>query len=111
MDDCVFCQIIEGKVPTEFVYQDEDVVAFRDIHPQAPVHILIIPKKHLENLNAVTEVDHLLMGKIIGAAKVIAASEHINDSGYRLQVNNGANANQVIKHLHFHLLGGKNLNL
>jgi len=111
MNDCVFCRIVEGNEPTQFLYQDEDVVAFRDIHPQAPVHVLIIPKKHFANLNEITENDKMLMGKIVYAAKIIALQEHISDSGYRLLVNNGANANQAVNHLHFHLQGGKNLGL
>lgn len=111
VNDCVFCRIAEGNVPTEFLYKDEDIVAFRDIHPQAPVHVLIIPKKHFNNLNDITENDKMLMGKIIYAAKIIALQEHVSDSGYRLLVNNGSNANQAVNHLHFHLQGGKNLDL
>jgi histidine triad (HIT) family protein len=106
MEDCVFCKIIKGEIPTEFVYQDEDFVAFRDIKPAAPVHILIIPKKHLSSLNETEEGDEELLGKALLVAKEIAKKEGIAETGYRIGINCGEQAGQVVFHLHIHLLGG-----
>lgn len=109
MENCLFCQIAKGEIPTDFVYSDEEIVAFRDIHPQAPIHILIIPKKHLKSVNEVEQGDELLMGKLLRAAKVIALSEHVAESGYRLIINNGVDSGQTVEHVHVHLMGGKKL--
>lgn len=106
MADCIFCKIIKGEIPTEFVYQDEDFVAFRDIKPAAPVHILIIPKKHLSSLNETEEGDKELLGKALHIAKEIAKKEGIAETGYKIIINCGEQAGQIVYHLHVHLLGG-----
>jgi histidine triad (HIT) family protein len=108
MENCVFCKIIKGEIPTEFVYQDEDIVAFRDINPEAPVHILIVPKKHIEKLQVVSDNDNekSLLGQALLVAKKIAEREKIAQSGYKVCLNCGEGGGQIIPHLHFHLLGG-----
>ncbi len=109
MEDCIFCKIVEGKIPATIVYQDKDIVAFRDIHPKAPVHVLIIPRKHIPTVADLTEADATLVGKMTLAANKIAKQEGITDSGYRLVINNGTDSGMVVRHLHMHLLGGKRL--
>lgn len=104
MADCLFCQIIKGKAKTDFVYEDKDIVAFKDIHPKAPVHILILPKKHIDKLQDVGDNDRDLLGSILLAVKKIAISQKI-DQGYKIIVNCGRKGGQEIFHLHFHLLG------
>jgi histidine triad (HIT) family protein len=106
MADCIFCKIIKGEIPTEFVYQDEDIVAFRDIKPAAPVHILIIPRKHLPSLNEAAIGEKELLGKALLVAKEIAKKEGIAETGYKIIINCGEQAGQVVFHLHIHLLGG-----
>ena len=107
--DCVFCQIVDGKIPGDIVYQDEEVLAFRDINPRAPVHLLIIPKKHFASLNQLTEKEMLLMGRMIGVARQLAEREGVSESGYRLVINCGEEGGQLVLHLHLHLLGGRQL--
>ncbi len=104
MADCLFCQIIKGKVKTDFVYEDKDIVAFKDIHPKVPVHILILPKKHIDKLQDVGDNDKDLLGSILLVAKKIAISQKI-DQGYKIVINCGRKGGQEIFHLHFHLLG------
>jgi len=106
MTDCLFCKIIKGEISTEFLYQDEDIVAFRDIHPKAPIHILIVPKKHIDKLQNISDNDRDLLGKILLVAQKIAQQEKIDKSGYKVVVNCGEGAGQIVPHLHFHLLGG-----
>jgi len=106
MDDCLFCKIIKGEIPSTVVYQDEQVMAFRDINPVAPTHILVIPKKHIAGTNDVTEEDEQLLGHMLTVVKPITDQEGITESGYRLIINSGPDANQVIFHLHLHILGG-----
>jgi histidine triad (HIT) family protein len=106
MERCVFCKIIKGEIPTKFVYQDEQIVAFRDIKPLAPVHILIVPKFHLDKLQDVSDNEKELLGKMLLVAKEIAEKEKIDESGYRIGINCGRAAGQIVFHLHFHLLGG-----
>lgn len=106
MNDCLFCKIIAGDIPSTKVYEDETVFAFRDIHPQTPVHILIVPKKHIARAADLTEEDALLVGHIFAVAAKLAKAEGI-DGGFRILTNNGADAGQTVSHLHFHLLGGK----
>ncbi len=106
MNDCIFCKIIKGEMPAQFVWQDEDLVAFADINPKAPVHILIVPKKHLESVREATDEDVTLLGKMLLAAKKIAQKQRIAGSGYKLVINNGEAAGQIVPHLHMHLLGG-----
>jgi histidine triad (HIT) family protein len=106
-EDCIFCKIISGAFGTDFVYQDEYVVAFDDISPQMPVHTLIVPREHYANLNEDIPAD--VLGHVFGAAKKVAEIKGISDSGYRIIQNNGANAGQTVFHLHVHVLGGRSL--
>lgn len=107
MIDCIFCKIATGKINTEFVYHDDQVVAFRDLNPQAPAHILIIPRRHIATTNDLTEGDATLIGRMTLAAKTIAAQEGIAERGYRTVLNCNAEAGQSVFHLHLHLLGGR----
>ena len=107
--DCIFCQIIAGKVPSEIIYQDEEVAAFRDINPQAPVHLLIIPKKHIPSLTHLSEGELLLAGHMVDVANQLARREGVAESGYRLVINCGEEGGQLVPHLHLHLLGGRGL--
>jgi len=106
MANCLFCKIIKGEIPTDFVYQDEDIVAFRDVEPSAPVHILIVPKKHIEKLQVVSDNEKSLLGQALLVAKKIAEREKITQSGYKVCLNCGEGGGQIVPHLHFHLLGG-----
>jgi histidine triad (HIT) family protein len=105
--ECIFCQIIEGKIPTQKVYETDLVIVIRDINPHAPVHNLIIPKKHIVDLNKVNSSDKEILADILFTAKKVAEIEKIAESGYRLITNTGKNGGQLVPHLHFHLLGGK----
>ncbi|BAL98135.1 MULTISPECIES: HIT domain-containing protein [Caldilinea] len=107
--ETIFSKIIRREIPSDIVYQDEQVTAFRDINPQAPVHILIVPNKLIPTANDVTEEDEQLLGHMFVVAKQIAAQEGIAESGYRLLVNCNRDAGQEIYHLHIHLLGGRRL--
>lgn len=106
-DDCLFCKIIKGEIPSEKVYEDETVFAFKDINPQAPVHIVLIPKKHIRDLNSLSEGDELILGKIQTAAAKIASKFPEFKNGYRVINNCGADAGQTVFHIHYHLLGGR----
>ena len=107
MTDCIFCKIIAGDIPGDIVYQDDDVLAFRDLNPQAPTHILVIPKKHLATTNDLKPEDAELAGKLMLAAQKIAHDEGIADAGYRTVINCNAGAGQTVFHIHLHLLGGR----
>ncbi len=107
--DCVFCQTVAGKVPSEILYQDEEVIAFRDINPQAPTHLLIIPKRHIPSLAHLSEADLPLIGHMVNIANQLAKREGISQSGYRLVINCGEQGGQLVPHLHLHLLGGRKL--
>lgn len=107
MNDCLFCKIVEGEVPADVVHREDDVVAFRDINPQAPTHILIIPSEHLESARAVKHAHGDLMVQIFHVAAHLAKAEGVDRSGWRLVTNVGADAGQTVHHLHFHLLGGR----
>jgi len=109
MGDCLFCSIIEGKIPSEKVYEDAWCVAFRDIKPQAPTHILIVPRKHIPTTNDLTEADAELVGRLFLAAKELAKGEGIAEAGYRTLFNCNAAAGQAVYHIHLHLLGGRQL--
>ncbi len=104
--DCIFCKIVNGEIPTEFLYEDETLVVFRDINPHAPVHILIVPKKHIRSINDLTENDREIISHMIMVGKDIAKKESINSSGYKLLFNVERGGGQVIFHLHLHLIGG-----
>jgi len=105
--DCVFCNIASGKITSNLVYRDEELVAFPDLHPQAPTHILIIPRKHIQSLNILPDDEVQLISHMIKAAKLIAREKGIFDNGYKLVINTGKEGGQVIQHLHMHLLGGR----
>ncbi len=107
MSDCIFCKIASGEIPTKKLIDDEEVVAFRDLSPQAPEHILIIPRQHIERLAQVDGDQSELMGKLVLAANRLAKELKLDESGYRLVINNGESAGQSVWHLHLHLLGGR----
>ena len=109
MGNDIFCQIIAGKAPAEMVYQDDEIVAFRDIHPRAPVHILIVPRKHIDSVGTLTEGDASILGKMALVADKIARQEGIFETGFRLVINCGPDSGMVVPHLHMHLLGGKRM--
>ncbi|WP_066688788.1 histidine triad nucleotide-binding protein [Christensenella intestinihominis] len=107
MEDCLFCKIISGDIPSNKVYEDELVYAFTDIDPQAPVHILIIPKKHIESILKVQDGDFQYVDAMVKAAQKIAAEKGIAQDGFRIVFNTGENGGQTVHHLHLHLLGGR----
>jgi histidine triad (HIT) family protein len=107
MSDCLFCGIMDGKIKGDIVYQDDTVVAFRDIIPKAPIHILIVPRKHVATLLDLGPDDTALIGDIFRVAARLARDQGIADSGFRVVVNCGAGAGQSVFHLHYHLLGGR----
>ena len=109
MEDCLFCKIIDKKIPSTVVYEDDEILAFKDINPVAPVHILVIPKKHVASLAEIQKEDEQLIGKIYTVINEIANKEGIFEKGYRVIVNCGEDGGQEVKHLHFHLIGGKKL--
>jgi histidine triad (HIT) family protein len=107
MEDCLFCKIGSGKIPADKVYEDDKIIAFRDINPQAPTHILLIPKEHIATVNDLQESHRDLIGHIHLKARALAADEGIDEQGYRIVVNCLAGAGQSVFHIHFHLLGGR----
>jgi len=107
MDDCIFCKIIAGEIPGNFIYKDDLVSAFHDINPAAPIHILVVPNKHIPSTNDISEQDEALLGHILLKVKEIAAGQGIAERGYRLIINTGPEAHQVVDHLHVHILGGQ----
>ena len=111
MEDCIFCKIIKKEIPSSIVYEDNEIIAFKDIHPVAPIHILVIPKKHIESLIDIDKEDELLIGKIYAVINKIAKQEKIDEKGFRVVVNCGEDGGQEVKHLHYHLLGGKKLGI
>lgn len=106
---CIFCRIVRGAAPAKVLYQDNLVTAFRDIHPQAPTHVQIVPNRHIPAVAAVTPADAELLGRMIAVANHLATKEGIAQSGYRLIINNGPQAGQSVNHLHLHLLGGRRM--
>ncbi len=106
MDDCLFCKIIKGEIPSNKVYEDEEILAFYDINPAAPIHILVIPKKHITSLAHMETEDEVIVGKIYGVINKIAKAKGFKDDGYRVIVNCGKDAGQEVMHLHFHILAG-----
>ncbi len=107
--DCIFCQIVAGKIPSEIIYQDEEVIAFRDINPQAPTHLVIIPKRHIPSPAHLSEAESPLIGHMVNIANQLAKGEGISESGYRLAMNCGKEGGQLVPHFHLHLLGGRKL--
>ena len=108
-EDCIFCKIIKKQIPCEIIYEDDEVMGFKDISPQAPIHIVIIPKEHFDNLNSLSEEQTKIIGHIFIVAKKIARSLGIDESGYRVVTNCGEQGGQTVEHIHFHLLGGRML--
>jgi histidine triad (HIT) family protein len=106
-DNCLFCRIIRKEIPAKIVWEDANSLAFRDIDPKAPTHVLVVPKVHVASLNEAT--DPLMLGRLLLAAREIAAEEGISESGYRVVLNTGAGAGQTVFHLHLHLLGGRKM--
>ncbi|MCI8383396.1 MAG: histidine triad nucleotide-binding protein [Clostridia bacterium] len=109
MEDCIFCKIIEGQIPCNKVYEDEEILAFHDINPATPIHILVIPKKHITSLAHLSKEDEPIVGKIYGVINKIAQEQGFKQDGYRVIVNCGKNGGQEVMHLHFHILAGKQL--
>ena len=107
MEDCLFCKIIKGEIPSNKVYEDEEILAFKEINPVAPIHILVIPKKHIGSLAHMEKEDEIIVGKIYGVINKIAEEQGFKENGYRVIVNCGKDAGQEVMHLHFHLLAGK----
>lgn len=108
--DCLFCQIIAGETPADVVYQDGRSIALRDINPQAPFHVLVIPHEHLESLDEAAQKDEALLGHLLRVAARVANEQGLSESGYRTVINTGAGAGQSVFHLHLHVLGGRSLN-
>ena len=107
MADCLFCKIIKGEIPSNKVYEDDEILAFKDINPAAPIHILVIPKKHITSLAHLEKEDEAIVGRIYGV--IIAEEQGVKEKGYRVIVNCGKDGGQEVMHLHFHLLAGKQL--
>ncbi len=106
-DRCIFCGIVEKKVPSKVLYEDALSIAFEDVNPQAPVHILIVPKKHIPDIHSIAEADKELIGHLFLVASKIAAQKNLDKAGYRMVINNGAGAGQTVFHIHLHLLSGR----
>ena len=107
--DCIFCGIANGEIPARTVLETEDVIAFHDLDPKAPTHVLVIPRRHVESIDAMSEGDEELIGRVFAAAKEVAGREGIAADGYRLVTNIGRNGGQTVPHLHIHVLGGRRL--
>jgi histidine triad (HIT) family protein len=107
MQTCLFCRIIEGRAPAKIVYEDEQVVAIEDIHPQAPVHLLILPRKHLASLREVSAEDEPVLGRLLTVAAQLARERQLDSKGYRTVINTGSLAGQSVFHVHVHVLGGR----
>ncbi len=108
--ECLFCRMLEGEIPSEKVFEDDQVYAFRDINPQAPTHILVIPRKHISSLDELTEAEAPLMGRLMTAGANIARQEGLSDKGYRSVINTGEHGGQSVHHIHLHIMGGRPLN-
>ena len=106
---CLFCKIIDGDIPSDKVYEDDDVLAFRDISPCSPTHVLVIPKKHISTMNDATAEDQQVLGKMMLVAKDIAVQEGIDEAGYRLSLNTNKEGGQAVYHIHLHLMGGRQM--
>ena len=104
---CLFCNMVAGKTPARIVLDEDDVLAFHDIHPVASTHVLVIPKRHIASLNEATDADAELLGRVLVAARRVAELEGVAESGYRTVFNNGRDANQTVDHLHLHVIGGR----
>ncbi len=109
MEECIFCKIVNKEIPSEIIYEDKEILVFKDINPEAPIHLLAIPKKHIKSLIEVEKDDIELMGKIIMIINKVAKEQGIAEKGFRVITNCGEDAGQLVKHLHFHIIGGKKL--
>ena len=109
MGDCIFCKIVEGTIPSDKVFEDDDYIAFKDINPQSRVHILVVPKKHIEKLSDCGAADGNMLAGLILKANDVAKASGIADSGYRVVMNSGSDGGQLVLHLHLHLMGGEKL--
>ncbi|MEA4940112.1 MAG: histidine triad nucleotide-binding protein [Christensenella sp.] len=107
MSDCIFCKIVSGDIPSTKIFEDEQVIAFRDINPQAPTHVLVVPKRHIPGVNELAEADEALVGHVYSVISKLVRELGIDESGYRVVVNSGADGQQSVPHLHFHVLGGR----
>lgn len=107
--ECVFCRIVAGELPGDTLYQDDQIMAFRDINPLAPVHVLIIPKRHITSLAALADDETTIIGHMVRVANQLARQEGVAEKGYRLVISSGEDGGQVVPHLHMHLLGGRRL--
>ena len=107
--DCLFCKILAGDIPADIVFESDDVIGFRDINPQAPTHVVIIPRRHIPTINDLESDDDATVGKLFLAAKEIAADEGLSDDGYRVVMNCNSAAGQTVFHIHLHLVGGRQL--
>ncbi len=105
--NCIFCKIIEKKVSSRIVFEDDSVVAFEDVNPQAPVHTLVVPKKHITDIHSMSEADRELVGHLFFTARKIAEDKGLDAKGYRMVINNGRGAGQTVFHLHLHILSGR----
>ena len=105
--NCIFCKIIEKKIPSKIVYEDDFVMAFEDVNPQAPLHTLVVPKKHIPDIHSMVEADRELIGHLFFAAGKIASEKRLEAKGYRMVINNGPGAGQTVFHIHLHILSGR----
>lgn len=110
MSDCLFCKILDGEIPCDKVFENDHVIAFRDVNPQAPTHVLVIPRKHISTINDLTSDDKNIVGEMMLAAQEVAKQEGIEESGYRLIMNCNEGAGQTVFHIHLHILGGRRMN-
>ena len=110
MSDCIFCKIAAGEIPADLVYEDDQVVGFRDLNPQAPTHVLLIPRKHIASINELQPEDEAIIGRLYSAAAKVAAQEGFAESGYRTVINCNDDGGQTVFHVHLHLLGGRRMN-
>jgi histidine triad (HIT) family protein len=108
--NCLFCKISNDELPAKVIFKDNDIIAFHDISPQAPTHILIIPRKHIATMNDTNAQDEQILGKMVITAKKLAYDEGLSDAGYRLVINTNADGGQAVYHIHLHLLGGRQMN-
>lgn len=109
MEDCIFCRIVNKQIPSRIVYEDDSILAFHDIDPKAPVHVLVIPKQHISSVNEVTQENSQVIAHLFANLPKIAEKLGIKDSGYRVVINCGKDAGQAVNHLHYHVLGGRSL--
>ena len=109
MADCIFCKIAAGEIPSKLVYEDDAVVAFPDIHPAAPVHLLVVPRKHVQSVAHLTDADQDLAGRLMLVARTVAEQAGVAESGYRVIINVGDEGGQTVPHLHVHVIGGRQL--